>query len=170
METDVGLVRQARGGLNQITRTLRPGGSSGGRVVSPYHAIRMPIRRTHAVTFLWHFRVLCHFVRFIVASLSVTSAQPTPALATNGAPAITRLNPLNLTLPTIWIAGDSTAARGRGEMQQGWGVPFAEYFDPTRINIANRARGGRSSRTFINEGLWDQLITEGKAMGSDLDI
>ncbi|MFZ9747455.1 MAG: rhamnogalacturonan acetylesterase [Opitutaceae bacterium] len=71
--------------------------------------------------------------------------------------------PLNPDLPTLFIAGDSTAARGRGERQQGWGVPFADYFDPTRVNVANRARGGRSSRTFFTEGLWARLLAEVKA-------
>jgi lysophospholipase L1-like esterase len=65
-------------------------------------------------------------------------------------------------LPTIFIAGDSTAAPGAGERQQGWGVPFAAYFDPARVNVVNLARGGRSSRTFITEGLWDQLIARVK--------
>lgn len=68
--------------------------------------------------------------------------------------------------PTIFIAGDSTAARNDGNPIQGWGVPFADYFDPARVNVANRARGGRSSRTFITEGLWDQLLAELK--GGDL--
>ncbi len=61
-------------------------------------------------------------------------------------------------LPAIFIAGDSTAAKGSGETQQGWAVPFASYFDPTKVSIMNRARGGRSSRTFLTEGLWDQLL------------
>src|SRR5437870_295582 len=65
-------------------------------------------------------------------------------LAKNPAPLV---KPLNPALPTIFIAGDSTAARGQGERQQGWGVPFADYFDPAKVNVANRARGGRSSRT-----------------------
>jgi lysophospholipase L1-like esterase len=69
----------------------------------------------------------------------------------------------NSSLPSLFIAGDSTAARGRGATQQGWGVPFGDYFDPAKINVVNRARGGRSSRTFINEGLWDQLLAEVKA-------
>ncbi|HLP75826.1 MAG TPA: rhamnogalacturonan acetylesterase, partial [Candidatus Paceibacterota bacterium] len=73
-------------------------------------------------------------------------------------PTPTKLAPINPRLPTIFIAGDSTAARGAGETQQGWAVPFASYFDPTKVNVVNRARGGRSSRTFITEGLWDQLI------------
>ncbi len=70
---------------------------------------------------------------------------------------------LNPALPTIFIAGDSTAAKNNGNPIQGWGVPFADYFDATKVNIANRARGGRSSRTFITEGLWDQLLGEVKA-------
>ena len=80
-----------------------------------------------------------------------------PDLAKNPAPVRAALNPA---LPTLFIAGDSTAARGKGESQQGWAVPFADYFDSAKINVANRARGGRSSRTFITEGLWDQLLAD----------
>jgi lysophospholipase L1-like esterase len=91
-------------------------------------------------------------------SKSVTPA-PAPDLTTNPAPAAVAINPA---LPGIFIAGDSTAARGNGTNQQGWAVPFADYFDKTRVNIVNRARGGRSSRTFITEGLWDQLLADVK--------
>lgn len=97
----------------------------------------------------------CAFLWPILASVSVAFAQPAPAPAVNSAPSITGLDP---TLPTLWIVGDSTVARGRGATQQGWGVPLADYFDPAKINIANRARGGRSTRTFVNEGLWEQLL------------
>lgn len=69
---------------------------------------------------------------------------------------------INPALPTVFIAGDSTAARARGDVVQGWGVPFADYFDPTKVNIANRARSGRSSRTFVTEGLWEQLLVDVK--------
>lgn len=90
-----------------------------------------------------------------------TGAQtPAPDLNTNPAATVTPLDPA---LPTVFIAGDSTAAKNKGDPVQGWGVPFADYFDPARINVANRARGGRSSRTFITEGLWDQLLAELKA-------
>lgn len=84
---------------------------------------------------------------------------PAPDLATNPPPRVTAIN---RNLPTIFIAGDSTAARGSGEMQQGWAVPFADYFDRSKINVVNRARGGRSSRTFITEGLWEQLLADAK--------
>jgi lysophospholipase L1-like esterase len=83
-----------------------------------------------------------------------------PDLATNPPPAARVLNP---NLPVLFIAGDSTAARGAGEAQQGWAVPFADYFDLTKVNVVNRARGGRSSRTFVTEGLWDQLLANVKS-------
>ena len=66
-------------------------------------------------------------------------------------------------LPALFIAGDSTAARGAGERQEGWGEPFAAYFDPAKITVVNAARGGRSSRTFITEGHWDQMLAQVKA-------
>jgi lysophospholipase L1-like esterase len=85
---------------------------------------------------------------------------PAPDLASNPAAQAGGLNPA---LPTIFIAGDSTAARNHGNPTQGWGVPFADYFDATKVNVANHARGGRSSRTFITEGLWDKLLADVKA-------
>ena len=87
------------------------------------------------------------------------TSEPVPDLASNPPPAVLAINPA---LPTIFVAGDSTAARGAGENQQGWAVPFADYFDPAKVNIVNCARGGRSSRTFITEGLWDKLLAEVK--------
>lgn len=87
------------------------------------------------------------------------STTPAPDLAKN--PAAT-VGPLDPKLPTVFVAGDSTAAKGSGETQQGWGVPFASYFDPAKINVANLARAGRSSRTFITEGLWEGLLAKVK--------
>lgn len=62
-------------------------------------------------------------------------------------------------LPTLFIIGDSTV-RNSADGQQGWGEPIKELFDSARINVVNRARGGRSSRTFQTEGLWDQVLAE----------
>jgi lysophospholipase L1-like esterase len=52
---------------------------------------------------------------------------------------------------TLFIMGDSTVKNNTAG-QQGWGDPLAEYFDNTKINVLNRAIGGRSSRTFLTEG------------------
>ena len=92
---------------------------------------------------------LCLLFLAIVCSALAQTPAPAPAI--------------NPALPTLFISGDSTAAKGRGETQQGWGVPFADYFDRAKVNIVNRARGGRSSRTFVSEGLWDQLMADVKA-------
>jgi lysophospholipase L1-like esterase len=61
--------------------------------------------------------------------------------------------------PTVIVAGDSTA---NNTNHQGWGDPFADYFDSTKINVLNRARAGRSARTFLSEGLWDKVVEEMK--------
>src|ERR1700722_5912108 len=95
-----------------------------------------------------------------ITSTSAATITPAPDLAANAPARLTTLNP---SLRTIFVAGDSTAARGAGERQQGWAVPFANYFDAAKMNVANRARGGRSSRTFITEGLWDAMLAEVKA-------
>jgi lysophospholipase L1-like esterase len=65
--------------------------------------------------------------------------------------------PLNPALPTVFIVGDSTA---KNEADLGWGDHFAHYFDTTRINVANRAIAGRSSRSYIREGAWDRVLAE----------
>ncbi|HEV2710741.1 MAG TPA: rhamnogalacturonan acetylesterase [Edaphobacter sp.] len=84
------------------------------------------------------------------------SLQPPPTpVQTSAAPAA----PLNPNLPTVFVVGDSTA---RNQADLGWGDHFAHYFDTTRINVANRAHAGRSSRTFINEGSWDRVLAEMK--------
>lgn len=59
-------------------------------------------------------------------------------------------------LPTLWIAGDSTV-KCHGDMR-GWGQELGAFFDPEKINIVNRAIGGRSSRTFYTEGRWQEIV------------
>ena len=43
------------------------------------------------------------------------------------------------------------------------GDHLAHFFDTERINVANRARAGRSSCTYIKEGAWDAVLGEMKA-------
>lgn len=64
--------------------------------------------------------------------------------------------------PTLFIIGDSTVHNTSSGLQ-GWGDVIEKSFDTDRIRVVNRARGGRSSRTFFTEGLWDQVLTELKA-------
>lgn len=65
-------------------------------------------------------------------------------------------------LPTLFLVGDSTVKNGNGDganKQWGWGEPLVTFFDPAKMTVLNRARGGRSSRTYQTEGLWDQVLT-----------
>ena len=59
--------------------------------------------------------------------------------------------------PTLWIIGDSTV-RNSTAGQVGWGDPLVAEFDPAKIEVKNRAIGGRSSRTFLTEGRWDAVM------------
>ena len=65
-------------------------------------------------------------------------------------------------VPSLVIISDSTAA-SNWVNQLGWGDPLAALFDPTKLNVLNRARAGRSSRSFIREGLWARALAEVKA-------
>ena len=63
--------------------------------------------------------------------------------------------------PVIFTIGDSTVKCGGGNGENnmwGWGSFFEHFFDTTRIVVENHALGGRSSRTYYTEGLWDNVL------------
>ena len=64
-------------------------------------------------------------------------------------------------LPTLFIVGDSTL--NSNVPLRGWGQELAQFFDLSKINVVNRAIGGRSSRSFQYEGRWDKVLAELKA-------
>jgi lysophospholipase L1-like esterase len=58
----------------------------------------------------------------------------------------------------VYLIGDSTMCEyepARAPLT-GWGMPFKYFFDES-IEIDNRARGGRSTRTFLEEGRWKPI-------------
>src|ERR1700733_4627807 len=59
----------------------------------------------------------------------------------------------------VWLVGDSTMADKeiRAYPETGWGMPFAYFFDST-VTVDNRAKNGRSSKSFIAEGLWAKVL------------
>lgn len=72
--------------------------------------------------------------------------------------------PSSSKLPSLFIAGDSTAANnGDNPNAVGWGTQVDVFFDPEKVKVVNAARGGRSSRTFLTEGLWDTMLAGVKA-------
>ncbi len=56
-------------------------------------------------------------------------------------------------MPVIYIIGDSTVENG-AEPFHGWGWAFGEY---AAARVDNRARGGCSSRSFRDEGLFEPV-------------
>ncbi|HEX2917056.1 MAG TPA: rhamnogalacturonan acetylesterase [Edaphobacter sp.] len=102
------------------------------------------------------FGFACFLVLVPIISFSQTQEIPTTPKQTS----VATDAPLNPALPTVFIVGDSTA---RNQADLGWGDHFAHFFDTSRINVANRARAGRSSRSYYNEGLWDKVLSEMKA-------
>jgi rhamnogalacturonan acetylesterase len=63
--------------------------------------------------------------------------------------------------PVFYIIGDSTVKNGNGgenNLLMGWGNFIAPYFDTNQISVVNNAIGGRSSRTFLTEGRWDNIL------------
>ena len=61
----------------------------------------------------------------------------------------------------IFIAGDSTASikETKAYPETGWGMPFVYFWDST-VTVINKAKNGRSTRSFRNEGLWKQILDE----------
>jgi len=61
----------------------------------------------------------------------------------------------------VFLAGDSTVQTyaPRAAPQAGWGQFVGDYFTPD-VQFVNRAIGGRSSKTFVEEGRLDAILSE----------
>jgi lysophospholipase L1-like esterase len=84
----------------------------------------------------------------LAAMLAVTPAPPPAAVA---APPV-----------TLYLAGDSTLAPKRHEKrpESGWGEYLQAAFRPEALRVVNRARNGRSTRSFIELGEWRALVSQ----------
>ena len=61
--------------------------------------------------------------------------------------------------PVVFFTGDSTVKNADKDDNGmwGWASQAATVFDETKITLVNAARAGRSTRSFIREGLWDKV-------------
>ena len=70
-------------------------------------------------------------------------------------------SPGNLTprKPTLFFTGDSTVknADKDDDGMWGWASQAATVFDTTKVTLVNAGRAGRSTRSFIREGLWEKV-------------
>jgi lysophospholipase L1-like esterase len=62
---------------------------------------------------------------------------------------------------TVYLAGDSTMAAKLPEKrpETGWGEFLQGFFDESKVKVENRAKNGRSTRTFIKEKLWSDIVS-----------
>lgn len=60
---------------------------------------------------------------------------------------------------TIYLVGDSTMCLYDDSRfpQAGWGMPFANFFD-ANVKVENHAKGGRSSKSFLDENRWQPIV------------
>jgi DNA sulfur modification protein DndE len=62
----------------------------------------------------------------------------------------------------IYLAGDSTMAQKTSDKrpETGWGEYLQIQFDEAKIRIENHALNGRSTKSFIDEGLWQAIVSK----------
>ncbi len=79
----------------------------------------------------------------------------------------TSLTTLNPNLPTLFIAGDSTAATGGRATDpnaiRGWAALLVDYFDTSKLNLVNGGIGGERFNSYTtgrggNPSSWDKLL------------
>lgn len=71
------------------------------------------------------------------------------------------LSPIGQKKITLFIIGDSTAANKveKALPENGWGMRIGELFNDNVI-IANKAANGRSTKSFIAERRWQEVLNE----------
>ena len=61
---------------------------------------------------------------------------------------------------TVHLMGDSTMAEKdlpKAGEERGWGMMLQNFLDPSQVNVINYAQNGRSTKSFIDLGLWDKV-------------
>ncbi len=59
-------------------------------------------------------------------------------------------------MPTLFIAGDSTAATGNATTR-GWAALLVDYFDPAKVNLVNQAQGGARFNGYMDQK-WPAIV------------
>ncbi|MHB8579003.1 MAG: rhamnogalacturonan acetylesterase [Ignavibacteriaceae bacterium] len=65
---------------------------------------------------------------------------------------------------TVFTIGDSTMClydTTNAKHQRGWAQTLPQFFN-SDVKIVDAARGGRSSKSFVKEGLWEKVINQVK--------
>lgn len=94
-------------------------------------------------------QLLCLFEFLLYLPIAVALPGPKHVSSNNGAHAGS--------IPTVWLAGDSTTAPGGGHNgTEGWGQ-YLQYSFGSNAFVNNSAYAGRSARSFTREGRFDRI-------------
>lgn len=99
-------------------------------------------------------------VKSLLILFGFVSLAPGPLFAAPSGPDAARSGTSDATRPiTIVICGDSTVANYDVPKQtrRGWGQVIGEGFTPN-VHVVNEAKNGRSTKTFIKEGLLEKSL------------
>jgi pectinesterase len=61
---------------------------------------------------------------------------------------------------TVHLMGDSTMAEKdlpKAGLERGWGMMLQNFLNPEEVKVINYAQNGRSTKSFIDLGLWDKV-------------
>lgn len=61
---------------------------------------------------------------------------------------------------TVHLMGDSTMAEKdlpKAGLERGWGMMLQNFLNPEEVKVINYAQNGRSTKNFIDLGLWDKV-------------
>ncbi len=89
---------------------------------------------------------------FFAGALWSQDVPATPASATE---------PVSTLHPALFLVGDSimkTGTNGGATGPWGMGYEIIPLFDPAKIHVYNEGAGGRSSRSYGDEGLWAKIV------------
>ena len=76
-----------------------------------------------------------------------------------GDPRVQRVTVEPVTVPTVFLAGDSTVTDQRAEPAASWGQMLPALFQPD-IAIANHAESGETLKSFVTELRFDKLLSQ----------
>ncbi|MBW8893254.1 MAG: rhamnogalacturonan acetylesterase [Burkholderiales bacterium] len=74
------------------------------------------------------------------------------------APAVRRLRVEPVTMPVVYLAGDSTVTDQRFEPGASWGQMLPRFFKPD-VSVANHAESGETLKSFLFEHRLDKLLS-----------
>jgi len=72
--------------------------------------------------------------------------------------AVRRLRIEPVTVPTVFLAGDSTVTDQNGEPAASWGQMLPRFFKP-EVSVANHAESGETLKSFLTEHRLDKLLS-----------